>query len=76
MKVSCREASAAVCGSDWPASPFPKVNPGTVNEAAEVQMIAYKPGAGQLPAHWTTPHRLAQQRGTYVLQTITKLFQE
>lgn len=52
------EAVAAVCDADWPANIFPSVVPGTaVTESPTVQMIAYKPGASQLPTFWSTPHR-------------------
>ena len=51
--------TAAACGLDWPANAFPTVIPGVASEAATVQMIAYKPRAGQLPTYWSTPHRSA-----------------
>ena len=70
MSVLNGEERAAVCGSGWPASPLPKVTPGVAKETAEVQMIAYKPGAGQLPAHWSRPHRFAQQHGPSVLHNL------
>jgi hypothetical protein len=54
------EVAASVCGPDWPASLFPwDVVPATAQELPQVQLLAYKPGAGQLPAWWTTPHRYA-----------------
>lgn len=54
------EVTASVCGPDWPASLFPwDVVPATAHELPQVQLLAYKPGAGQLPAWWTTPHRFA-----------------
>ena len=52
------ETTAAVCGPNWPASLLPwQVVPGTVQNVSQIQLMAYKPGAGQLPAWWTTPHR-------------------
>lgn len=52
------EMAAAVCGPDGLTPLFPwHVVPATVQELPEVHMIAYKPGAGQLPAWWSTPHR-------------------
>ena len=52
------EVTAAVFGPDRPASLFPwDVVPATVWELPHVQMIAYKPGAGQLRAWWSTPYR-------------------
>ena len=52
------EATTAVCGPHWPASLLPwQVVPAVVANVSQVQLLAYKPGAGQLPAWWTTPHR-------------------
>lgn len=50
------EAVAAACGLDGPGNLFPNVVPGAV-DSSTVQMIAYKPGASQLPTYWSTPHR-------------------
>ncbi|KAL3131728.1 DnaJ subfamily C member 16 [Trebouxia sp. C0009 RCD-2024] len=61
------EAVAAVCDADWPANIFPSVVPGTaVTESPTVQMIAYKPGASQLPTFWSTPHRFSVHNATDV----------
>ena len=52
-------ATAAACGLDWPSNLFPTVIPGVASQVPTVQMIAYKPGASQLPTYWSTPHRSA-----------------
>ncbi|DBA85275.1 TPA: DnaJ subfamily C member 16 [Trebouxia sp. C0005] len=61
------EVTASVCGPDWPASLFPwDVVPATAHELPPVQLLAYKPGAGQLPAWWSTPHRFSLYDATDV----------
>ena len=50
---------ASACGLDWPTNLFPTVIPGIISQLPIVQMIAYKPGASQLPTYWSTPHRSA-----------------
>ncbi|KAL0042325.1 hypothetical protein WJX77_009183 [Trebouxia sp. C0004] len=61
------KVTASVCGPDWPASLFPwDVVPATAHELPQVQLLAYKPGAGQLPAWWTSPHRFSLYNTTDV----------